>query len=101
MHIKKGDNVIVTTGKDKGKKGKVVRVETKSSRVLVEGINKVKKHQRARKAGEVGQILEVIRSIHISNVQPVDPKSGKVTRVGTKVVGKKKVRIAKKSGQEI
>jgi large subunit ribosomal protein L24 len=99
MHIKKGDNVIVRAGKDKGKKGKVIRILS-TSRVLVEGMNMVKKHQKPRKSGEAGQILDVGRSIHISNVSPVDPKSGKATRVGSKVVGGKKVRIASKSGQE-
>lgn len=86
-------------GKDKGKKAKVLRVLS-TSRVLVEGVGMVKKHQKPRRSGEAGQILDVVRSIHISNVSPVDPKSNKATRVGSKVIGGKKVRIAKKSGQE-
>lgn len=86
------------TGKDKGKKGKVLRVL--GTRVLVEGVNMVKKHQKPRRSGEAGQILDIGRSVHVSNVSPVDPKTNKVTRVGSKVVGGKKIRIAKKSGQE-
>lgn len=86
-------------GKDKGKKGKVVRL-LGTDRVLVEGVGMVKKHQKPRRSGEAGQVLDVARSIHISNVSPVDPKTNKPTRVGSKVVGGKKVRIAKKSGQE-
>ena len=98
MHIKKGDNVIVKTGKDKGKKGSVLRIM--GDRVLVEGVNMVKKHQKPRRSGEAGQILDVGRSVHISNVSPVDPKTGKATRVGSKMISGKKVRIAKKRGQE-
>jgi large subunit ribosomal protein L24 len=99
MHIKKGDSVIVLAGKDKGKKGKVVGVFASNSRVLVEGVNVWKKHQKKTRGGGAGQIIT--RPIHASNVSPVDPKSGKPTRVGSKVAGNKKVRIAKKSGQEI
>jgi large subunit ribosomal protein L24 len=69
MKIKKGDNVIVLTGRDKGKKGKVIKAFPKKNRVLVEGINKVKKHQRARKSGEKGQVMEVAMPIQVSNVK--------------------------------
>ena len=69
MHIKKGDNVIVLTGKDKGKKGKIVKVMPKLNRVLVEGVNMKKKHQKARKGGEKGQVIEMITPIHASNVK--------------------------------
>ncbi len=101
MHVKKGDTVIVLAGKDKGKKGKVVKILSEKNRVLVEGINMVKKHQKTRRTNEKGQILDLARSINVSNVQPLDPKSGKGTRVGSKVVSGKRVRIAVKSGQEL
>ncbi|MDD5050354.1 MAG: 50S ribosomal protein L24 [Candidatus Pacebacteria bacterium] len=101
MNIKKGDNVIVMTGKDKGKTGTVVRAFPKLSTLIVEGINKHKKHQRPRKEGEKGQTVEKSFPMHASNVMIVDKKSGKGTRVGSKMVGEKKVRIARKSGQEI
>ena len=101
MHIKKGDNVIVLGGKDKGKKGKVALVLKAKNRVIVEGINILKKHKRASRADEKGQVIDVTRSIHISNVLPVDPKSGKATRVAIKVVAGKRTRVASKSGQEL
>jgi large subunit ribosomal protein L24 len=69
MHVKKGDNVIVLTGRDKGKSGKVLKAFPKLNRVLVEGVNKVKKHQRPRKSGEKGQVMEVAMPIQVSNVK--------------------------------
>ena len=101
MHVKKGDNVIVLAGKDKGKKGKVLKVIPKENKVLVEGVNVYKRHQRARRQNEKGQVIDVTRPLQISNVSPVDPKSGKATRVGKKEVSGKRVRIATKSGQEL
>jgi large subunit ribosomal protein L24 len=101
MHVKKGDNVIVLAGKDKGKKGKVLKVLPKENKVLVEGVNVYKRHQRARRQNEKGQVLDVTRPLQISNVSPLDPKSGKATRVGKKEVSGKRVRIATKSGQEL
>lgn len=102
MKLKKGDNVIVITGKDKGKKGKIVKVFPKENRVVVEGINKTKKHQRPRKTNEKGSILEISMPLHASNVLLVDPKTGKGTRIGKKKIGEKTiVRIAKKSNQEV
>ena len=71
MKIKKGDNVIVLTGRDKGKKGKVIKAFPKLNRVLVECINKVKKHQRPRKSGEKGQVMEISLPMHVSNVKLV------------------------------
>ncbi len=97
--IKKNDNIIVITGADRGKTGKVLRVFTDAGRVLVEGINIKKKHQRARKSNEKGQILDLPHPLAISNVMLF--VSGKRTRVGHKMVGGKKVRIAKKTGAEI
>ena len=101
MKLKKGDNVILMTGKDKGKKGKIVRVLVEKNKVVVEGLNMMKKSQRPRKSGEKGQIISIAMPIHASNVQIVDPKTGKGSRIGKKVVGDKKVRISKKSNQEI
>ena len=100
--IKKGDNVIVTTGKDKGKKAKVLAVFPADNRVVVEGVNMHKKHIRAgRSEGAKGQTVEKQGTIHISNVMVVDTKSGKATRLGKKLVGGKFIRIARKSSQEI
>jgi len=98
MKIKKGDNVIIIAGKDKGKKGKVVRALPRSSAVVVEGANIRKRHQKSRQRGQKGQILEVAAPIHISNVMFVDPKTGVPTRVGIKIVGGVRKRVAKKSG---
>ncbi|OHA81889.1 MAG: 50S ribosomal protein L24 [Candidatus Yonathbacteria bacterium RIFCSPHIGHO2_01_FULL_51_10] len=101
MNIKKGDTVIIVTGKDKGKKGKVLEAFPLRSRVVVEGANIRKRHVRARRTGTKGQTVEFAAPIHVSNVMIADPKSGKPSRVGTKEVGGKRVRIAKKSGVEI
>jgi large subunit ribosomal protein L24 len=101
MNIKKGDTVIVRTGKDAGKKAKVMQVLVKENRVLVEGLNMKKRHMRARKAGEKGQTVDMAHPISRSNVSLLDPKSGKATRLGSKDVAGKKIRIAKKSGQEV
>ncbi|EGQ3707304.1 50S ribosomal protein L24 [Staphylococcus pseudintermedius] len=103
MHIKKGDNVIVIAGKDKGKTGKVVATQPKKDRVVVEGVNIVKKHQKPTQMNPEGGILETEAAIHVSNVQILDPKTNEPTRtrVGYKFVDGKKVRIAKKSGEEI
>ena len=101
FHIKKGDTVFVNAGNDKGKTGKVLEVFKEKDRVVVEGINVVKKHTKPNAKAPQGGILEQEAGIHISNVQLVDPKSGAATRVGYKMVDGKKVRYAKKSGEEI
>nr|WP_263314987.1 50S ribosomal protein L24 [Mammaliicoccus sp. Marseille-Q6498] len=101
MHVRKGDNVIVISGKDKGKTGKVLEALPKKDRVVVEGVNIIKKHQKPTQINPEGGILETEGTIHVSNVQLLDPKTNKPTRVGYKVVDGKKVRIAKKSGEEI
>ena len=98
--IKKGDKVIVLAGKDKGKTGEVTQVLPKEDRVIVAGVNVVKRHQRPTQTTP-GGIEEKNAPIHISNVALVDPKTGEPTRVGFKVDGDKKVRIAKKSGEVI
>jgi len=97
MKIKKGDKVQVITGKDRGKKGKVLRALKREDRVIVEGVNVVKRHQRATNQRQSGQIIDKTLPIHISNVMVVDPKSGKPTRVGIKKIKGKYTRIAKKS----
>jgi large subunit ribosomal protein L24 len=101
MKIKKGDTVIVTSGKDRGKSGTVVRAFPKDLRVLVEGINMVKKHQKARRSGSVGQVIEKPMPIPVSNVSIKDPKGGKPSRIGYIIEGGKKVRIALKSKSKI
>ena len=99
--IKKGDRVVVLTGKDKGRQGQVLRVTPKDSRVLVAGVNMVKRHTRPTQADPNGGIKNKEASLHISNVAFVDPKSGEPTRVGFRIDGDKKVRVAKKSGEVI
>ncbi|MCM3125759.1 MULTISPECIES: 50S ribosomal protein L24 [Bacillaceae] len=99
MHVKKGDKVMVISGKDKGKSGIILEAYPKQSRVLVEGINIVKKHAKPSQVNPQGGILNQEAPIHVSNVMPVDPKSGKPTRVGYTVENGKKVRVAKKSGE--
>lgn len=101
MHVRKGDNVIVISGKDKGKTGKVLEALPKKERVVVEGVNIIKKHQKPTQFNPEGGILETEGTIHVSNVQLLDPKTNEPTRVGFKVVDGKKVRVAKKSGEEI
>lgn len=98
--IKKGDTVVVLTGKDKGKKGEVKHVDTTLSRVTVSGVNLQTKHRKPSQAGG-GGLEKIEKSLHISNVALADPKSGKPTRVGYKMVGDKKVRVAKKSGEQV
>ena len=98
MKIKKGDNVIVISGKDKGKTGKVTRALPKVGKIIVEGVNIKKRHLKPRRSGQKGQIIEFASPINVSNVMIVDPKTGKLTRIGMKVVDGKRVRIAKRSG---
>jgi large subunit ribosomal protein L24 len=102
--IKKGDTVVVITGRDKGRSGEVIEMRRDDGRVLVRGVNMVKRHQR-QTAQQEGGIISKEASIHLSNVALADPKDGKETRVGFKYVGKgddrKKVRFAKRSGVEI
>jgi large subunit ribosomal protein L24 len=100
LKIKKGDKVIVLTGKDKGKQGEVLRVIPAENRAVVSGVNIAKRHQKQTAAQE-GGIVSMSLPIHLSNLALRDPKSGKPTRVGYKMVGDKKVRIAKRSGEQI
>jgi large subunit ribosomal protein L24 len=97
--IKKGDRVVLLTGKDKGRQGAILRVMPKDDRVVVEGLNMVQRHTRATQADPQGGIKSKEASVHVSNVALVDPKTGGPTRVGFRVEGDKKVRFAKKSGE--
>lgn len=102
LHIKKNDTVVVLAGEDKGKTGKVLKVLVEKNRALVEGVNMVSKSTKPSAKNPQGGIVKQEAPIHISNLSLVDPKSGKATRVGIKVTeDAKKVRIAKKSGEEI
>lgn len=102
LHIKKNDTVVVLAGEDKGKTGKVLKVLVEKNRALVEGVNMVSKSTKPSAKNPQGGIVKQEAPIHISNLSLVDPKSGKPTRVGIKVTEDgKKVRIAKKSGEEI
>ncbi|MBI2052894.1 MAG: 50S ribosomal protein L24 [Candidatus Ryanbacteria bacterium] len=98
MKIKKGDTVFVETGKDRAKRGKVVRVYPDTGRVLVEGINQKVRHVRPRRAGEKGQRVTVSHPIPASNVLLVCPHCSKTTRVGYRIAEKEKVRVCKKCG---
>jgi large subunit ribosomal protein L24 len=107
LRIKTDDEVIVIGGKDRGKRGKVLRVEPKKNRVYVEGLNIVKRHQRpqqvagAQRAETVGGVIEREGPIHISNVMLVDPRDDKPTRVGVLVEDGKRLRVARRSGSKL
>ena len=102
MKLKKGDKVVVIAGKDKGKTGTVARVLRAEGRVLIDGVNVVKRHRRPTRQGGKGQIIDMPVPLHASNVMLADPKSGKPTRIRfTRDKDGKKARIAVKSGQEI
>ena len=99
--IRKGDRVVVTTGRDKGKTGEVTEVRTSQNRVVVQGVNMVKRHQRQTQTAP-GGIIEREAAIHASNVMHVDPKSGEPTKIGFKTLDDgRKVRFAKRSGEQI
>lgn len=100
MKIKKGDKVVVIAGKDRGKNGVVLRALPSEEKVIVEGVNVAKKHQRGRR-GQGGQIIEKTLPVHVSNVALADPKNGKPTRIGITRKDGARLRIAKKSGSEI
>lgn len=101
MRIKSGDMVIVIAGKDKGKKGKVLEAYPKKDRVLVEGINIATKSEKPSKTNPQGGIVKKEMPIHVSNVMYYDAKSGKGTRIKYEIQDGKKVRVAKKSGEQI
>jgi large subunit ribosomal protein L24 len=101
MKIRKGDNVIVTSGKDKGKTGTVARALPAKEMVLIDGLNMKKRHQKARRGGVKGQIVDKAMPIHVSNVSLVDPKKGGVTRIRIVREEGKRTRVAVKSGSTI
>ena len=101
LKIKKGDNVVVISGRDKGKTGEVLRVLPAEARVVVQGINVARRHTRPR-MGDPGGIVEKELAIHISNVAHIDPESSRPTRIGYKYLGDgRKVRVARRSGEVI
>ena len=101
MNIKKNDTVVVLSGKDKGKKGKVMSVDPKANKAIVENVNVASKHQKPRREGEEGGIISKETPIYVSKVMVVCPKCGKPTRVAQKVDGGKKVRVCKHCGAEL
>ena len=102
LHIKKGDMVLVNAGEDKGKEGKVLSVDPKKQRAIVEGVNMISKHSKPSAANPNGGIIKKEAPIHISNLNVKDPKTGVATRVGRKEgENGKLVRYSKKSGEEI
>jgi large subunit ribosomal protein L24 len=117
MKVKKGDTVLIISGKDRGKKGKILEAFSKERKILVEGVNLLKKHQRPKKSGEKGQIIQLPKPINVSNVKLICPKCGKATRVGHKLFkgpgsssasakasateNKRKYRVCKKCGEEV
>jgi large subunit ribosomal protein L24 len=101
MNIKKDDKVIVLSGKDKGKTGKVLVADPKGMKVIVEGVNIATKHQAPKKQGEEGGIIKVETPIYVSKVQLVCPKCGKPTRIAHKLADGKKTRVCIKCGAEI
>ena len=102
LHIRKGDEVIVLAGDDKGRKGKVLKVLVTKQRALVEGVNMVSKSMKPSAKNPQGGIVKQEAPIHVSNLSLIDPKSGKATRIGMKETDDgKKVRVAKKSGEVI
>jgi large subunit ribosomal protein L24 len=102
--IKKGDKVVVLTGRDKGRTGEVIEIRPSENRALVRGINMVKRHQK-QTAQQEGGIISKEAPIHLSNIAYADPKDGKPTRIGFKFIGqgddRKRIRVAKRSGAEI
>jgi large subunit ribosomal protein L24 len=102
LHIKKGDTVFVNSGESKGQKGRVLEVDLKKQRAIVEGVNMMSKHTKPNAENPNGGIIKKEASIHISNLMLLDPKSGEPTRIGRKLNDKNKlVRYSKKSGEEI
>ena len=101
LKIRQGDRVVVLSGKDKGKEGVVSRALPDKGKVVVEGVNTAKRHTKSRSATEAGGIKDKDMPVDVSNVALLSPKDGKATRVGFKVVDGKKIRICKRTGEEI
>ena len=101
LHVKTGDTVVVNSGDDKGKKGKVLEVSKAEGKVIVEGINIVTKHVKPRRQGEQGGLVKAEAPIYACKVMPVCPKCDKPTRVGHEIKGDKKIRVCKHCGAEL
>lgn len=101
LHIRKGDTVVVLSGEEKGKQGKVLKVLVDKDRAIVEGLNLVSKSTKPSAKHPQGGIIKQEAAIHVSNLSLIDPKSGKPTRVSIKHEGKNVIRVAKKSGEVI
>lgn len=101
INIKKGDNVYVLSGEDRGKQGRVLTVDREKQRAIVEGMNFVTKAAKPSAKHPQGGLIKMEAPIHISNLALIDPKSGKPTRIGVRIEDGKKVRYSKKSGEEI
>ena len=101
MKVKKNDTVLIISGKYRGRKGKILKSFPKMDKLLIEGINLRKKHQKPKKTGDKGQIIEVPAPIHISNVKIICPKCKKATRIGYRIEGGEKYRICKKCDKTI
>jgi large subunit ribosomal protein L24 len=101
MKLKKGDNVLVASGKDKGKTGKILRALPKEMKVLVENVNIKHKHSKPKRQGEQGQVVKVAAPIHVSVAKFICPKCGKAARLGYKIENAKKLRICKKCNSEV
>lgn len=101
MKIKKGDKVTIMAGKDRGKQGEVLRVLPETERVVVKGVNMMKRHVRAKRDGEKGERVEKEVPLHVSNAMLTCPHTGKPTRIGYKIEGGEKVRISKRSGKAL
>ena len=101
MKIHKNDQVLIISGKDRGRKSKIIKVFPKEGKVVIEGINLRKKHVKPKKSGEKGQIVETPAPLNVSDLKLICSKCGKPTRVGYKMEGKRKYRICKKCNQEI
>ena len=101
MKVKKGDNILVISGKDAGNTAKILRAFPKEGRILVEGVNLKAKHVRPKKQGEKGQVVKIATPFDVSNVKIVCPKCGKAARLGYKIIGDKKFRVCKKCKSEI
>jgi large subunit ribosomal protein L24 len=100
LKVKKGDKVMVITGRDKGKSGEILKVLREQNRVVVQGINMAQRHQKQSMSQE-GGIVQKELSIHVSNVALIDPKTEKPTRIGYKMDGERKVRVARRSGEAL
>lgn len=101
MKIKKGDQVQVITGKNRGQRGTVTRVFPQSDKVIVDGVNILKRHRKAKRDGEKGERVEIASPIHVSNVMLIDADTGKPTRIGYRFEGKEKIRIGRTSGKAL